>query len=56
MSCNNRKLNKTSKRTKISKRSMSKKSQRGGVLENACILDHIDDKMSYGSQLCWFCQ
>ena len=50
MSCSGRKLNKLSKTSnkiaKKSKRSFSKKTQRGGV-SNACVLDYTNDKAIY---------
>ena len=45
MSCSSRKLNKVSKK---SKRSFSKKTQRGGV-SNACVLDYTNDKAMYSA-------
>ena len=45
MSCSGRKLNKLSKK---SKRSFSKKTQRGGV-SNACVLDYTNDKAMYSA-------
>ena len=45
MSCGSRKINKVSIK---SKRSLSKKNQRGGV-SNACVLDYTNDKASYNA-------